>query len=92
MQELPEFAGPAKMGPGSPAGVACLVSHWEGMGTGNAACFSYCGAHRMKCLLHRMLNETHFDADYGRVRALSKNTRERALPGLVLAEGRYEVT
>jgi len=90
MQELPEFAGRLKWVLDHRPELACLVSHWEECGTGERRLLSLLRGHRMKCLLHRMLNETEFLSDYG-VRALSK-IHENEPYRLVLAVGSYEVT
>ena len=51
--------------------LAALVSHWNDMGRGQRRLLSLLRGHRMKRLLHRMLDETEFLSDYG-IRALSR--------------------
>lgn len=50
--------------------LARLVSSWAEPGSGQRHLLSLLCGHRMKCLLHRMLDETEFWSDYG-VRSLS---------------------
>ena len=51
--------------------LAALVSHWEIKGEKSKHLLSLLRGHRLKRLLHRMLNPDEFLSDYG-VRALSK--------------------
>jgi hypothetical protein len=51
--------------------LASLVADWNVPGKGNRHLLSLLGAHRMKKLLYRMLDETEFLSDYG-VRSLSR--------------------
>jgi hypothetical protein len=51
--------------------LAALVSHWEVKGEKSKHLLSLLRGHRLKRLLHRMLNPDEFLSDYG-VRALSK--------------------
>ncbi|HEX4342383.1 MAG TPA: glucosidase, partial [Verrucomicrobiae bacterium] len=51
--------------------LAMLVSRWQEPGSGERRLLSMLRGHRMKCLLHRMLDETEFLSDHG-VRSLSK--------------------
>ncbi|ROH97504.1 MGH1-like glycoside hydrolase domain-containing protein [Chryseobacterium daecheongense] len=51
--------------------LAALVSHWEVKGQNSKHLLSLLRGHRLKRLLHRMLNPEEFLSDYG-VRALSK--------------------
>jgi hypothetical protein len=71
MAELPEFAGRLKWVLDHRPDLANLVSRWEECGLGERRLLSLLRGHRMKCLLHRMLDETEFLSDFG-VRALSK--------------------
>ncbi|MCE9543950.1 MAG: glucosidase, partial [Planctomycetia bacterium] len=54
--------------------LASLVSRWQEPGRGERRLLSLLRGHRMKRLLHRMLDETRFLSDYG-VRALSQQHR-----------------
>jgi hypothetical protein len=52
--------------------LAGLVSNWHIAGQGDRRLLSLLRGHRLKALLHRMLDENRFLSEYG-VRALSKN-------------------
>ncbi|GAB0118120.1 MGH1-like glycoside hydrolase domain-containing protein [Acidisoma sp. 7E03] len=56
--------------------LGALVSNWEMPGVHHIALLSMLRGHRMKCLLHRMLDENEFLSPYG-VRSVSK-THEHA--------------
>lgn len=51
--------------------LARLVSHWNAEGRGKRRLLSLLRGHRMKRLLHRLLDETEFLSEYG-VRSLSR--------------------
>jgi len=51
--------------------LAGLVSHWNEPGRGNRRLLSLLHGHRMKRLLHRMLDESEFLSEYG-IRSLSR--------------------
>lgn len=55
--------------------LAALVSHWEVKGEDSKHLLSLLRGHRLKRLLHRMLNPEEFLSDFG-VRALSKEYEE----------------
>lgn len=55
--------------------LASLVSRWTEPGSENKHLLSLLRGHRMKRILHRMLNETEFLSDYG-IRSLSKQYEE----------------
>jgi bacterioferritin (cytochrome b1) len=56
--------------------LASLVSRWTEPGSENKHLLSLLRGHRMKRVLHRMLNEDEFLSDYG-VRSLSKTYEEK---------------
>jgi hypothetical protein len=56
--------------------LASLVSRWTEPGSENKHLLSLLRGHRMKRILHRMLNEQEFLSDYG-VRSLSKHYEEK---------------
>ncbi|MGF1508219.1 MAG: glucosidase [Myxococcota bacterium] len=71
-------------------GLASQVSRFTEPGRGSRRLLSLLRGHRMRCLLHRMLDETEFLSDYG-VRALSKIHEHQ--PYVFMAEGvRMEVS
>ncbi|HXI19475.1 MAG TPA: hypothetical protein VNH46_00235, partial [Gemmatimonadales bacterium] len=71
LDQLPGFAGRLKWFLNYRPDLAALVSRWTEPGQGERRLLSLLRGHRMKRLLHRMLDETEFLSDYG-VRALSK--------------------
>jgi hypothetical protein len=71
LDRLPGFAGRLKWFLNYRPDLAKLVSRWDEPGMGQRHLLSLLRGHRMKRLLHRMLDETEFLSDYG-VRALSK--------------------
>jgi hypothetical protein len=75
LDELPGFAGRLEWFLNYRPDLAKLVSHWREPGLGDRHLLSLLRGHRMKCLLRRMLDETHFLSDYG-VRALSRHHLE----------------
>ncbi|HEX4264293.1 MAG TPA: glucosidase [Verrucomicrobiae bacterium] len=83
LKELPEFAARLKWVLDHRPELASLVSRWEECGVGERSLLSLLRGHRMKCLLHRMLDETEFLSQYG-VRAVSK-IHEKAPFRLVIA-------
>jgi hypothetical protein len=56
--------------------LASLVSRWTEKGTKDKHLLSLLRGHRMKRILHRMLNETEFLSQYG-IRSLSKTYEEK---------------
>jgi hypothetical protein len=68
---LPDFSGRLRWFLNHRPDLATLVSRWQEQGMGERHLLSLLRGHRMKCLLHRLLDETEFLSDYG-VRALSK--------------------
>jgi hypothetical protein len=71
LQKLPNFARRLEWLLNHRPDLAQLVSHWHTPGRGARRLLSLLRGHRMKKLLHRMLDETEFLSPYG-VRALSR--------------------
>ena len=71
LKQLPEFTARLEWILSHRPKLANLVSRWQEQGAGERRLLSLLRGHRMKCLLHRMLDETEFLSEYG-VRALSK--------------------
>jgi hypothetical protein len=71
MQAQPEFAERLKWFLDNRPDLASLVSRWHEKGTEEKHLLSLLRGHRIKRILHRVLDETEFLSDYG-VRALSK--------------------
>ena len=71
LQSQPEFAKRLKYFLDYRPDLASLVSRWHEKGTEEKHLLSLLRGHRIKRLLHRMLDETEFLSDFG-VRALSK--------------------
>jgi hypothetical protein len=72
LQLLPEFSARMQWFLEHRPKLANLVSNWHVAGQGDRRLLSLLRGHRLKALLHRMLDETRFLSEYG-VRALSKN-------------------
>jgi len=72
LQLLPEFSGRMQWFLEHRPKLANLVSNWHLAGQGDRRLLSLLRGHRLKALLHRMLDESRFLSEYG-VRALSKN-------------------
>jgi hypothetical protein len=72
LQLLPEFSARMQWFLEHRPKLANLVSNWHIAGEGDRRLLSLLRGHRLKALLHRMLDETRFLSEYG-VRALSKN-------------------
>jgi hypothetical protein len=71
LQLLPEFSTRMQWFLKHRPKLAKLVSNWHISGEGDRRLLSLVHGHRLKALLHRMLDEKRFLSDYG-VRALSK--------------------
>ena len=71
LAQLPEFAKRLRWVFEHRPELARLVSHWLDASDEERHLLSLLRGHRMKCLLHRMLDETEFLSDYG-IRSLSK--------------------
>jgi len=71
LEALPDFTGRLRWFLNHRPDLAALVSRWGERGRNERHLLSLLRGHRMKRLLHRMLDETEFLSDYG-VRALSK--------------------
>ncbi len=71
IEKLPGFKSRMKWILENKPELAALVSHWEVKGENSKHLLSLLRGHRLKRLLHRMLNPDEFLSDYG-VRALSK--------------------
>lgn len=56
--------------------LADLVSHWAVPGAGDRKLLALLRGHRMKAVLHRLLDETEFLSEFG-VRALSKSHKDQ---------------
>ncbi len=69
---LPEFSARMQWFLEHRPKLAGLVSNWHIAGQGDRRLLSLLRGHRLKALLHRMLDENRFLSEYG-VRALSKN-------------------
>ena len=76
MKELPEFTARLEWFLNYRPDLAGLVSRWNERRVGERRLLSLLRGHRMKALLHRMLDETEFLSDHG-VRALSKIHEEK---------------
>jgi hypothetical protein len=71
MQEMPDFVKRMNWFLENRPKLAELVSHWDEPGVGKRHLLSLLRGHRMKLLLHRMLDEAEFLSPYG-VRSLSR--------------------
>ena len=71
LQSLPVFAKRLNWFLDNRPDLAALVSRWHEKGTESKHLLSLLRGHRIKRILHRMLDETEFLSEYG-VRALSK--------------------
>ena len=69
--ELPELEAHIRWFLSNRPDLAALVSNWDDKGGNDKHLFSLLRGHRMKCLLHRMLDETEFLSDFG-IRSVSK--------------------
>jgi hypothetical protein len=72
LQLLPEFSARMQWFLKHRPKLAALISNWHVAGQGDRLLLSLLRGHRMKALLHRMLDEKQFLSDYG-IRALSKD-------------------
>jgi len=72
LQLLPEFSARMQWFLEHRPKLANLVSNWHIAGQGDRRLLSLLRGHRLKALLHRMLDEKRFLSEYG-IRALSKN-------------------
>jgi hypothetical protein len=72
LQLLPEFATRMQWFLKHRPQLAALISNWHIAGQGDRLLLSLLRGHRIKALLHRMLDENRFLSEYG-IRALSKN-------------------
>jgi hypothetical protein len=72
LQLLPEFSARMQWFLEHRPKLANLVSNWHVAGQGDRRLLSLLRGHRLKALLHRMLDEKRFLSEYG-IRALSKN-------------------
>ena len=72
LELLPEFSARMQWFLKHRPQLADLISNWHIAGQGERRLLSLLRGHRMKALLHRMLDETRFLSEFG-VRALSKN-------------------
>lgn len=75
LDSCPEFAKRMKWFLNYRPDLANLVSRWQEEGKEETHLFSLLRGHRLKKILHRMLDETEFLSDYG-IRALSKYHQE----------------
>ncbi|MFT5129321.1 MAG: hypothetical protein ACI8W8_002943, partial [Rhodothermales bacterium] len=75
LNRLPGFASRLKWFLENRPELAAMVSRWQEPGQGERHLLSLLRGHRMKRLLHRMLDETEFLSDYG-VRSLSRHHRD----------------
>ena len=71
LQQQPEFAKRLNWFLDHRPDLAALVSRWHEKGTADKHLLSLLRGHRIKRILHRMLDETEFLSDYG-IRSLSK--------------------
>ncbi len=71
LRELPEFAARLEWYLNYRPDLASLVSRWQEPGEGDCRLLSLLRAHRMKCVLRRLLDENEFFSPFG-VRALSR--------------------
>ena len=71
MDKLPDFKRRMEWFLNYRPDLAALVSHWDIPGRGNRRLLSLLRGNRMRCLLHRMLDETEFLSEYG-IRSLSR--------------------
>ena len=91
LELLPEFSSRMQWFLQHRPRLAALISNWHVAGQGERRLLSLLRGHRMKALLHRMLDESRFLSDYG-VRALSKNHEQhpfRFEAGGITHEVRY---
>jgi len=72
LQLLPEFSARMQWFLEHRPKLANLVSNWHIAGQGDRRLLSLLRGHRLKSLLHRMLDESRFLSEFG-IRALSKN-------------------
>ncbi len=75
LERLPAFAARLEWFLAHRPDLAALVSHWEVPGVGQRRLLSLLRGHRMRCLLHRMLDENEFLSPHG-IRSLSKIHRD----------------
>ncbi len=71
LEKLPDFKRRLQWFLNYRPDLAGLVSHWNEPGRGNRRLLSLLRGHRMKKLLHRMLDESEFLSEYG-IRSLSR--------------------
>lgn len=71
LERLPAFGARLEWFLANRPQLASLVSHWDVPGVGKRRLLSLLRGHRMRCLLHRLLDEEEFLSPHG-IRSLSK--------------------